>query len=62
MFIKAYASGGSGNRGTATAGARSGRGFRTMSQYYRATGQSALGATRRTRGRLAPITRVTRGR
>ena len=62
MFIKAYASGGAGGRGVATPGARSGRGFRSQSAYYRATGMSGLGASSRTRGRLAPITRVTRGR
>ena len=62
MFIKAYATGGSGNRGTAVAGRQTGRGFRSMSAYYEATGRSALGATSRTRGRLAPISRVTRGR
>lgn len=60
MFIKAYASGGAGNRGTKTGNAR-GNGYRTMSQYYRATGQSALGATRRTSGTLASIRPVTRG-
>lgn len=60
MFIKAYASGGAGGRGTATANAR-GNGYRTMSQYYRGVGRSALGATSRTRGRLANITPV-RGR
>ena len=61
MFIKAYASGGAGSRGTASANAR-GNGYRTMSQYYRGVGQSAMGASARTRGRLAPITPVRRGR
>ena len=61
MFIKAYASGGAGARGTAS-GNRAGNGYRTMSQYYRGTGMSAMGATRRTRGRLAPITPARRGR
>lgn len=61
MFIKAYASGGAGARGTAVAGARSGRGFRSQSAYYRATGVSGLGGNARTRGRLAAITPV-RGR
>lgn len=60
MFIKAYASGGAGGRGVA-ANAR-GNGYRTMSQYYRGVGQSAMGSTARTRGRLAPITPVLRGR
>ena len=60
MFIKAYASGGAGGRGTASAN-RSGAGYRTMSQYYRGVGTSAMGATARTRGRLAAITPV-RGR
>lgn len=62
MFIKAYASQGSGSRGTAVAGRQTGRGFRSQGAYYRATGTSAMGATVRTRGRLAPITPVTRGR
>ena len=61
MFIKAYASGGAGGRGVATPGARTGRGFRSQGAYYRATGMSGLGATTRTRGRLAAITPV-RGR
>lgn len=61
LFIRAYAEP-AGGRGTATAGARTGRGFRSMGAYYRATGVSGLGASRRTRGRLAPITPVTRGR
>ena len=60
MFIKAYASGGAGGRGVASANAR-GNGYRTMSQYYRGTGVSAMGATARTRGRLATIT-PARGR
>lgn len=60
MFIKAYASGGAGGRGTAT-GNRAGNGFRSMSAYYRATGVSAMGGNARTRGRLAAI-RPVRGR
>lgn len=60
MFIlKAYASGGAGGRGTG--GGPSGRGYRTMSQYYRGVGTSRMGATARTRGRSATITPV-RGR
>lgn len=62
MFIKAYASGGTGSRrGTTVGGRQSGRGFRSQGAYYRATGQSALGGNARTRGRLAAITPV-RGR
>lgn len=61
MFIKAYASGGAGGRGTASAGMARGNGYRSMGAYYRATGRSALGATARTRGRVATI-RPVRGR
>lgn len=59
-FIKAYASGGAGARGTATGNPR-GRRNETMGQFYRRTGQSAMGATNRTRGRLTNI-RPVRGR
>ena len=58
MFIKAYATGGSGKRGTATPGMRKGNGFRSMSAYYRAGGQSALGATAKTQGKPATIKQV----
>ena len=60
-MMKAYANGGAGRRGTATAGMPRGNGMRSMSQYYRRYGVSALGATGRTRGRVATI-RPTRGR
>ena len=61
MFIKAYASGGSGNRGTVVRPASAQRrGNESMSAYYRRTGQSALGGNVRTRGRLTTI-RPTRG-
>ena len=61
MFIKAYASGGAGGRGTATPGMPRGNGYRSMGAYYRAVGVSGLGATARTRGRMATI-RPVRGR
>ena len=61
-MMKAYASGGAGARGTMAAGGQNGRGFRSQGAFYRAVGTSGLGATSRTRGRLAPITPVTRGR
>lgn len=60
LFIKAYASGGAGARGTNTGNAR-GRRNETMSQFYQRTGRSAMGATNRTRGRLTNIRQV-RGR
>ena len=62
MFVKAYASGGAGGKGTAvrpTSAQR--RGNESMGNYYRRTGQSALGGNARTRGRLTTITPV-RGR
>ena len=59
-MMKAYASGGAGGRGVATGNPR-GNGYRSMGAYYRAVGTSALGATARTRGRLATI-RPVRGR
>ena len=59
-FLRAYASGGAGGRGTASPNSRA-NGYRTMSQYYRSVGQSAMGATARTRGRLTNI-RPVRGR
>ena len=63
MFIKAYATGGAGGRGTAARGTdQRRRGNESMSAYYQRTGASALGGNARTRGRLAPIARVTRGR
>ena len=57
-MIKAYASGGAGNanRGTAvrpTSAQR--RGAESMGNYYRRTGQSALGGNVRTRGRLTTV-------
>lgn len=62
MFIKAYASGGAGGRGTIVRDAsQRRRGNETMAAYYRRTGQSALGGNARTRGRLATVTPV-RGR
>lgn len=61
MFIKAYASGGAGGRGTSVAGQPRGRRNETQSQYYRRVGTSGLGATSRTRGRQATI-RPARGR
>ena len=63
-MIKAYASGGGGagsqNRaGSGSNFARSAsqkrNGPESMGAYYRRTGQSALGATSRTRGRLTNI-------
>lgn len=61
-MMKAYASGGSGGRGTAVRPASAQRrGRESMSAYYRRTGQSALGGNARTRGRLATVTPV-RGR
>lgn len=64
MFIKAYASGGAGGRGRGTVvrdASQRRRGNESMGDYYRRTGQSALGGNRRTRGRLTTITPV-RGR
>lgn len=71
MFFKVYASGGGGvgsqnragsgdNFARSTSAQR--RGNESMGNYYRRTGQSALGATTRTRGNLTNITPVTRGR
>lgn len=58
-MIKAYASGGSGasrNRGTAVRPtSQQRRGNESMGNYYRRTGQSALGGNARTRGRLTTI-------
>ena len=65
MMIKAYASGGAGGRGSQNR-AGSGdnfvrptsqqrRGNEPMGNYYRRTGQSALGGNSRTRGRLTTI-------
>lgn len=58
-MIKAYASGGSGaSRGRGTAvrpTSQQRRGNETMGNYYRRTGQSALGGNARTRGRLTTI-------
>ena len=60
-MMKAYASGGAGRRGTVSAGMPRGNGIRTMSQYYRRYGVSALGGNARTRGRVTTI-RPSRGR
>lgn len=60
-MMKAYASGGAGGRGTVNAGMPRGNGMRSMSQYYRRYGVSALGGNARTRGRAATI-RPARGR
>lgn len=38
------------------------RGNESMGNYLRRTGQTALGGNARTRGRLAPVRAVTRGR
>lgn len=57
-MIKAYASGGAGNanRGTTVRPAsQQRRGNETMANYYRRTGQSALGGNARTRGRLTTV-------
>ena len=73
MFITAHASnrsGAAGNsqnrRGSGTNYARGTdqkrNGPESMGDYYRRTGQSALGATARTRGNLTSINAVTRGR
>ena len=71
MFIKAYAepkTNGTGSQNRAGSGdnfnrptSAQRRGNESMGNYYRRTGMSALGATARTRGRLAAITPV-RGR
>lgn len=62
MFILAYAEARSG-RGTVVRPAdQRRRGPESMSAYYRRTGMSAMGGNARTRGRLAPIVPVTRGR
>lgn len=67
LLIKAYAEpkngrAGSGSQNRAGSGSNFARpasqrrrGAETMSAYYRRTGQSALGATSRTRGRLTTI-------
>ena len=63
-MMKAYASGGSGKpgrKGTVNENMPRGNGMRSMSQYYRRYGVSALGATSKTRGRVATI-RPARGR
>lgn len=61
LILKAYATGGGGGRGTTVRPAsQARRGNETMADYYRRTGQSALGGNARTRGRLTTI-RQTRG-
>lgn len=63
MFIKAYASGGAGTGLARTINRQLGIGSTNpQSRFYRSTGLSGLGGNRRTRGRLAPIRPVTRGR
>ena len=59
-FIKAFAEAGS-KRGTDTGNARRRRN-ETMGQFYRRTGQSAMGATPKTRGKMANIRPANRGR
>ena len=59
-FIKAFAEAGS-KRGTDTGNARRRRN-ETMSEFYQRTGQSAMGATPKTRGRLTNIRPANRGR
>ena len=54
LFIKAYANGGKGKRGTNTGNPRPRKG-ESMGDFYRRTKQSALGATPVTSGRMAPI-------
>ena len=57
-MIKAYASGGNGsaNRGTAVRPtSQQRRGNESMSNYYKRTGQSALGGNARTRGKLTTV-------
>lgn len=63
-MLRAYASGGGGAGSQNRAGSGSNfargtgqqrRGNESMGNYYRRTGQSALGATSRTRGRLTTI-------
>lgn len=63
-MMKAYASGGSGKNGI-NGKAANGQSLRrqkgeSMSAYYKRTGESALGATAKTRGKPATI-RPTRG-
>lgn len=65
MFIKAYASGGAGARtvaGRVNALTGVSRRGNPQSAFYRRVGTSGMGGNRRTRGRQAPITEVTRGR
>ena len=66
-MIKAYASGGGGTGSQNRAGSGSNftrptsqqrRGNESMGNYYRRTGQSALGGNSRTRGRLTTIRSV----
>lgn len=63
-MLRAYASGGGGAGSQNRAGSGNNyargtnqqrRGNESMGNYYRRTGQSALGATNRTRGRLTTI-------
>lgn len=64
MFIKAFASGGAGGSGRGQIvrpASQQRRGNETMGAYLRRTGQSALGGTAATRGRLVNVTPV-RGR
>lgn len=60
FIMKAYAEPAGGNgRGTAVRPtSQQRRGNESMSNYYRRTGQSALGGNSRTRGRLTTIRRV----
>ena len=65
MFIKAYAEPASGRNGV-NGRAANGQSLRrrrgeTMGQYYRRTGEAVVGATSRTRGRVATV-RPVRGR
>lgn len=59
-FIKAFAEPGS-KRGTDTGNLRRRRN-ETMGDFYRRTGQSAMGATPKTRGNLTTIRPANRGR
>lgn len=69
-MIKAYAepnSSGSGSQNRQGSGENYARGAdqqrrgnESMGNYYRRTGQSALGASSRTRGKLAPINQRSR--
>ena len=72
-MLKAYATGGRGVAGNSQNRRGSGnnftrptseqrRGPETMGDYLSRTGQTALGGNARTRGRLAPVRAVTRGR